>query len=64
MLNIYKTINYLGIVAFLLLFIVFLLGITQSSFNLHYYTAILAFIFACFHLGLIIFRNYKRKKVR
>jgi len=64
MLNIYKIINYLGIAAFILLFIVFLLGITQSSFNLHYYTAILAFILACFHLGLIIFRNYKRKKRR
>jgi len=62
MLNIYKTITYLGIVAFILLFIVFLLGITQSSFNLHYYAAILAFIFACFHLGLIIFRNYKKKR--
>jgi hypothetical protein len=62
MLNIYKTIIYLGIVAFILLSIVFLLGITQSSFNLHYYTAILAFIFTCFHLGLILFRNYKRKK--
>ena len=62
MLNIYKTIIYLGIVAFILLSIVFLLGITQSSFNLHYYTAILAFIFACFHLVLILFRNYKRKK--
>ena len=61
-LNIYKTIIYLGIVAFILLSIVFLLGITQSSFNLHYYAAVLAFIFACFHLGLIVFRNYKRKK--
>jgi len=62
MLNLYKTIIYLGIVAFILLFIVFLLGITQSSFNLHFYIAILAFIFACLHLGLIIFRNLKRKK--
>lgn len=62
MLNIYKAINCLGIVAFILLFIVFLLRIIQSSFNLHYYTAILAFIFACFHLGLIIFRNYKKKR--
>ena len=61
-LNIYKAIIYLGIVAFILLSIVFLLGITQSAFNLHYYAAILAFIFACFHLGLIVFRNYKRKK--
>ncbi len=64
MLNMYKAINYLGIVAFILLFIAFLLGITQSSFNLHYYIAILVFIFACSHLGLIIFRNYKRKKKR
>jgi len=64
MLNIYKTIIYSGIAAFILLFIVFLLRITQSSLNLHYYTAILAFILACFHLGLIIFRNYKRKKRR
>jgi hypothetical protein len=64
MLNLYKTITYLGIVAFILLFMVFLLGITQSSFTLHYYAAILAFIFACLHLGLIIFRNLKRKKRR
>jgi hypothetical protein len=64
MLNMYKTINYLGIVAFILLFIVFLLGITQSPFYLHYYIAILAFTFACFHLGLILYRNFKRKKRR
>ena len=64
MLNIYRMINYLGIIAFILLFLAFILGITQSSYNFHYYSAIIAFIFACFHIGLIIFRNYKRKKRR
>ena len=64
MLNIYRMINYLGIIAFILLFFAFILGITQSSFYFHYYSAIVAFIFACFHLGLIVFRNYKRKKRR
>lgn len=62
MLNIYKIIIYLGIIAFILLSIVFLLGITQNSFNLHYYTAILAFIFACFHPELVVFRNLKEKR--
>jgi uncharacterized membrane protein YkgB len=62
--NIYKIINTLGIIAFVLVFIVFLLGITQSSYYLHYYTAILAFVFACLHLGFISYRNYKRKKGR
>ena len=62
MLNIYKTIIYLGIVAYILVSIAFLLGITQSFYNLHRYAGIMAFIFACAHLGLILFRNYKRKK--
>ena len=64
MLNTYKIINVLGIIAFALLFLAFLLGITQSSFYFHYYTAMLAFIFASFHLGLIIYRKFKRKKGR
>ena len=62
MLNIYKTIIYLGIIAFILFFITFLLGITHSPFILHYYFAILSLLFVCFHLGLIIYPKFKRKK--
>ena len=62
MLNRHKSIICLGIITFILLSITFILGITQSPEIIHHYFATSALIFACLHLGFIIYPKFKREK--
>ena len=60
----YNVINFLGIIAFILLCLTFIFGITLISCNLHIIMGGTAFLFSCLYAGFIVWFNYKRKKRR
>ncbi|MFH1767649.1 MAG: hypothetical protein ABH858_00625 [Candidatus Omnitrophota bacterium] len=64
MTKLYKWIVYSGIIAFVLLSLTIILGAFSLSYNLHIAIGTATFVFACLHVGLVIFKNYRVKKRR
>ena len=64
MTNLYRLINYSGILAFSFLVAGLLAVVFGLDIRLHKLAGILVFIFACIHLGLILYKSAKLKKAR
>lgn len=64
MIDLQKAIIYSGIVTFICLMITATLGITGVDFSLHKKMGITTFTFACVHVGIVLYKQFKVRKAR
>ena len=64
MFTLYNLIIYSGIATFTCLVITAVLGITGANYSIHGKMGITTFVFACIHVGLVLYKQMKIRRAK